>query len=264
MHNATSAAAPTVAGAAGLFKHWYLDHHGADFANQPGRLMANLLNMADGFVVDEASAWRPVTDPPTPFWGLGRFRMRYFDSNNMSGEWMRGSCVLRIEPGMLGEGVDLGDSRSGRIPRLANRLVVTLWWLEVNTGKGEDKCPVEAIIYVEYGRDSGFMEHRAANGNHVIRFQYDCADTNGRFGNVPVGDTRLFVFATDVPKDERFPHRDHRSVYVAWYWECGPDLSRIDCGGQAGQSCVDPLVINVGELVPTESMARALIAFGAQ
>ncbi len=242
-HTDTSAASPTVSGAAVLFKHWYLANHGPGSANQPGRIISNLLNMADGFATAGWAFDDKVIDPPARAWGLGRFRMRFFDSGHMSSPWLRSTKTVTLTEDQMGDGIDLWTEDTGHVPGGARRLVVTLWWLEVNTGRDadtgveEEKADVQATITVSDGPDAGFLHYQSADGDNKIRFQYDCYDTTGRFGGVPRGDTRLFIWATSLPMARRYPATRTRTVYVSWYWECGPDLSLIDCGSPGVDQC---------------------------
>lgn len=228
----TSASAPGVAGCAVLFKHWYLDHHGADTANQPGRLMSNLLNMADGFATDTRASGGSRVAAPTPTWGLGRFRMRYFGGEGMSSPYMRSTKGVPLTSSGDFDLLDLGHPDTKLIPMNATRLVVTLWWLEVNTGDDEQKADIWAMLMVVAGEDMGFVETRRANGDHLMRFQYDCSDESGTYGPVPRGRVQLMVSADSMPTEKRYPNRDCRTVYVSWFWECGEDRSLIDCSSR--------------------------------
>lgn len=259
MHTHTSSSAPLVAGAAILFKHWYMANHGADCANQPGRLMSNILNMADGYATDTRSSGGAPLFPPQPIWGLGRFRMRYFDTGHMSSSWLRSTKSITIEAGAAGEGIDLGDPDNGKIPKSARRLVVTLWWIEPNTGSGQAKCNVQAWLAVEDGLDAGYFEYRPANGDHKIRFQYDCYDTTGRFGSVPRGDTRLFIWADTFPTGQQYPSKASRTIYVSWYWESGPDLSVTQCSTAPTDNCKAESPMEAAPFY-TGALAAALVA----
>lgn len=85
--NGTSMAAPVVAGAAALVKDQYLTA-GNTWINLPGRLQAILLSMGDR----HAASWKgPVTTQQTSgtdrLWGLGKLRLRLYESGGGLGAW---------------------------------------------------------------------------------------------------------------------------------------------------------------------------------
>lgn len=231
-HYATSSAAPAVAGAAILFKHWYLANHGPDVANSPGRLMSNLLNMADGYVTDQHRATGATRGhPPLPWWGLGRFRMRFYESGYLSGSFFRATTTVVLGPGAGGDTISLGYA-----PRETRRLVITLWWLDVNTGPGEDDLEVAAWLTIPFGEYRDVSYYRQSNGDNRIRMQFDCYDSE--FDSPPTGPLRLLVMTySDVAEAVRYPNNSTRTVYVSWYWEGGKDASLIECGSSATDEC---------------------------
>lgn len=226
---ATSAAAPVVAGGIALFKHWYLHNHGAACANSPGRLIANALNFADGQVFAGSAPTAPRVAPPAEGWGLGLYRMRLFDDAYMGPRWHRGTTAVTVEGGFGYEFIPLGQGDRSRVPPHVARLRITAWWLEVNTGAGEEKADVALSLYDAGESGATRLAYAKADGEHVIRMQWECFGWDG--ARAPHGSVYLLVNCTSgVPPDARYPHREHRTVYVAWFWETGEDPSLIACG----------------------------------
>ncbi len=117
----TSSSAPGVAGCAVLFKQWYLHHHGADTANQYGRLMSNLLNMADGFATDQRARGGKRVPVPAATWGLGRFRMRLYANEGMSSPWFRATKAVTLTHAGDHDIFDLGHPDTLEVPRGRHR-----------------------------------------------------------------------------------------------------------------------------------------------
>lgn len=226
---ATSGATPRVAGAFVLFKHWYLEHHGPEFANVPGRLIANVLNFADGYGEESRTSTVRV-DAPTQGWGLGRLRMRLFESkpDGMSGDWYRGTTSLVLSEG---ESEEIQLAGEDEVPADVRRLRITLWWLEVNTGAGEEKAKIIADLW----NDTGRIQRQATKTDCTLRIQYDCEDLH--YGWSPRGPLRLLVSAPSVPRALRYGSWDTRTVYVSWFWETGADTSTIVCNGAPASMC---------------------------
>lgn len=223
----TSAASATVAGCALLFKHWYLAHYPGQ-ANVPGRLLCNLLNMADGYVGGGA-------DVPASGWGLGRFRLRLFEPDGMSGDWARATTSVDLEDGGQ-EQINLGSiledrtrgggsGAKGEVPVKAKRLRITIWWLEPNTGDGEDKADIQAYLMWTRANGSPASSMIDNGGNNVLRLQYE--------SNVPSG-TMTLTLSGRIPSARRYITGTRRTLYVSWFWECGPDLSLITCSPGPG------------------------------
>ncbi len=233
---ATSAAAPGVAGGIALFKHWYLDQHGPACANSPGRLISNALNMADGRVFSGSTPNTSRADPPAEGWGFGLYRMRLFEEAYMGPSWHRGTTAIAVEGGFGYEFIPVGRGEHSRVPSNVARLRITAWWLEVNTGAGESKAEIALSLYDAGESGARRLAYKRADGEHVIRLQWDCFGGNGT--RAPSGSVYLLANCWgSMPADERYPHRDYRTVYVSWFWETGPDPSLIDCGSLPADTC---------------------------
>lgn len=220
IQGATSGATPRIAGLAILFKHWYLAAFGSTTANAPGRLMVNILNMADGLAhedsADSASAQVTV---PYPGYGLGRFFARLFSNGGMSGLLWGNGCAT--SPMSMADTwiLDIGDVPKNR------RFVATLWWIETNTGEGESKARFQVSLSSPHAIDIRFTDV-----DPVVRFQYDC--TSSVYDQRWHGALRLSVTALLVPKERRGRRRTRRTLYFAWYYEAEPWGGRILCTGE--------------------------------
>jgi hypothetical protein len=257
---ATSAAAPAVAGAIAMFKHWYLDNHGGGVANQPGRLMSNILNFATGKVYRGRGPSSGLVEPPADGWGLGVLRMRLFEDGYMGSPWRRGtvSATLGSADSMV---VAIGEGDESRVPRDLSRLRITAWWLEVNTGQSEAKASFRFYLMRRgvFG-DWRMVGHVFPAEDGVARIQYECFG----YGDSPppAGSVFLIVYASSVPTEVRNAKRSTRSVYVSWFYERGEDPSIIRCGNTGTDNCHDGTAHGEPELDSTyewpENEARSV------
>jgi hypothetical protein len=217
---ATSGATPRVAGNAILFKHWYLARH-SEVANTPGRLIANLLNMADAGVPDGSTGGQT----PVQRFGLGRMKMKLYERGHLGGSWLRGSTAVTLTETDKVFTVDLGAGAP--IPEDVRELRITLWWLEVNTGEGEEKAPVGAYLWVN---DEDAIGPTGDSRSPMIRFQFECR--SAVYGRPPSGEVLLVIHCNRMVKEERYKGRSTRTVYVAWSWETehSPDDFTPLCG----------------------------------
>ncbi len=231
LHGQTSATAPRVAGAALIFKHWYLEQFGSH-GNDAGRLMVNLLHFGDGH------AWNTGgerVNPPYPGWGLGRFRMRLYTDmlNSNSSCWGTTSCAVWTDSFSV---IDITNS-SEPLPTGIRHLRITAWWLEVNTGEGEEKADIRMTLVYPDGAGEWSFDEAASGGEHVLRLQYDRDDTF--FSCPPSGEVSLCLWAGSVPMERRSrffsggPTLRTRTVYVAWHWETGDDPTTITCSSSS-------------------------------
>lgn len=233
----TSAAAPTLAGAAALLKDWLGVEIGWSIANEIGNLHASLLLMADG-AYSEGCVLSPCNsqtgtasegDAVDKRWGAGRLRMRVFDNAGMDGPWRTRWCERLVQPGEVLTCKAHPDS-SGTNQSLdedVDRLRMAAWWFEPNLGTEEHPANI------------AFGAWR--NGS----FQYQTEGTapgEKRLWELDPGgaawEARLVGWC--VPEegalfDPEDPYGDcngegERTVYVALYWE---DEDRDDGDGPA-------------------------------
>lgn len=254
---ATSGAAPRVAGAAVLFKHWFLEAH-PSVADSPGRLISSILNFADG--VAYSKSWYGDGGPqerlsvPARNFGLGRFRLKHFGE---TGRWFFGTDQVTVPSDDSGTVYLSGESARDTIPRDASRLRVTLWWLEVNTGEGERKADIAAILYTKDPETGDFLEFYAgiSDGEHVIRFDFDCYDRH-KAKPPPTGEVWLLIYAdgTPPPFERCAEGRDYRNVEVSWFWETGRDTSKLYCGQRIVGWC--------GNLLPEAQVSQEIHVSG--
>ena len=134
--------------------------------------------------------------------------MRYFGTAGVSSPWMRRTKSFSLGPGAESELLDLGRPSDARVPFGAVRLVVTLWWLEVNTGEAEQKMEVDSILMVPSGIDKGYVVKKSSGLDNCIRFHYDCTDESGTYERPPRGEV-----ARDVP--QRPPDQGHEAFHIA-------------------------------------------------
>ena len=229
-HGETSATAPRVAGAALVFKHWYLEQYGA-IANEAGRILVNVLHFADGFAQVLSDYPRTRVDPPYPGWGLGRLRMRlYSEAQNDSGPTWASTTVV-VWTGSYST-IDLTNG-TGTLPENLRHLRITAWWLEMNTGDGETKAEIELSLSYRDRTGASRTDVVSNGAEHVLRLQYDRDDE--QFPCPPSGTVTLDLYAPNVPLEERSRFSTEgvrlgvRVVYIAWSWEYGPDTTDIHC-----------------------------------
>jgi hypothetical protein len=258
-HGATSGAAPKVAGAAALLKEWYLREFGEN-GNEPGRLMACLLNMTDRYVNAEQLQ-------PYPGWGLGRFRLRNWlqlsrtvggfggglDGDGPFASDAKGSKETRA--GFFGcwrvtlyagsyVDLDLNLPVSGVVSANVSRLHAVAWWDEPDTGEGQAKPTVSLTLLRDGRTEDEASSTNADGGEQVVSLVFDNASARAPClaGGVPmmlrVTLTQLVLPFRDVGSyvagrvgNIRLP--DTRSVsrelYVCCAWETGADSSLASC-----------------------------------
>ena len=256
-HGASSATAPKVSGSAALLKSWYLTHFG-DHANQPGRLMANLLNMTDRYVkVDQLQ--------PYPFWGTGRFRLRAWGS-----DWWAGVGAGRFQTSRVVLGTDeavvfdIGDASTGQIPKDVQRLNILAWWDEPNTGEdaadGSFTNQEKAVFYLFLFRGATLIEVAISDndngGESMVSMAFDnasdrlpCIDGGETF-TLELGAVNVPVAAfgrVDFPDVSGLPEGpvvllNTREVFISIVWESTDDISRPSCSTAVATSCDDRLV----------------------
>ncbi len=244
LHGQSSATAPRVAGAALIFKHWYLEQFGSH-GNDAGKLMVNLLQFGDGYTWDVAHGRRY---PPYPGWGLGRFRMRLYSDalNSSSSVWGTTSLAVWTDAFWL---IDITNG-SEPLPSGIRHLRITAWWLEVNTGEGEEKADIRMTLVYPDGAGGWTFDEVASGSEHVLRLQYDRDDTF--FSCPPSGEVSLCLWAGTVPREARSryfaqgPVLSSRTVHVAWFWETGDDPTDIACTSGSGPTSTRCLGVAAG------------------
>lgn len=231
---ATSGATPRVAGNAILFKHWYLTRH-PEVANTPGRLIANLLNMADGGVPDGSTGGQA----PAQGSGLGRMKMKLFERGHLGGNWLRGSTAVTFTDTDYVFAIDVGGGAP--LPQDVRELRISLWWLEVNTDEGDEKAPVGAYLWVN---DERAIAPTGDSRSPLIRFQFECR--SAAYARPPAGEVLLVIHCTQMVAEQRYRRRSTRTVYAAWSWETehSPDDFTPLCGELV--PCFEPGSVDVG------------------
>jgi hypothetical protein len=211
-----------------IFKEWYLQEFG-DTANQPGRLMATILNMGDRYT--GAAELQPY-----PGWGLGRFRL--FDVPS-SATARTGARQFGTARGDLGARdfllLDVNEEGTGCLPARLARFRAVGWWDEPNTAGGS-KALMYLYLYVN-GRLIGVANNdNGSGGEHLVSLAFDNDDP--RMPCIEPGDNAFLVLlAVEAPSafaahqgavDPGFEPFGRES-YVSWFWECGADESEISC-----------------------------------
>ncbi len=154
----------------------------------------------------------------------------------MGSRWGRGTTAVTVEGGFGYEFIPIGHGERSRIPRDVARLRITAWWLEVNTGACEEKAEIALSLYDAGESGATRLAYAKAEGEHVIRMQWECFRWDG--SRAPSGAVYLLVNCVGaVPSDVRYPDREHRTVYVSWFWETGDDPSLIACGTPGADLC---------------------------
>ena len=226
--NGTSAATPSVAGAALLIKHWLIEQYGSAGASA-GAVMVNMLNFADGFAIEHDSSPPVRVDPPAPWWGLGRLRMRLFNDAQDSRGPYHGTTSFALF-NEWSHSIDI--TPDWLLPSNVRHLRVTAWWVEVNTGVGEEKATIRMSLT---GTDftttppSPISDVVETSTEEVLRLQYDRDDVH--FPCPPSGVVSLYVEGVNIPREVRSTGMGCRVIYVAWFWETGEDPTQLLCGG---------------------------------
>ncbi len=254
---ATSGAAPKITGAALLFKEWYLDTFGSS-GNEPGRIVANILNMTDRYT-GGASTLQPV-----PRYGLGRFRLKDWDSSRLS--TARAGLFLTTSVRLAGNqliDLDLGSVDTGTISLRVRRLNVVVWWDEPNTGShlvfdgfkapelAADTKPLVYVFLQKYDPTAATYttvdyahNDNGVGGEQMVSLTFDNSDprkpcmTGG-------GAYQLRVAAISVSVATEGGRGPRRDFYVSCVWESDADSSLVTCGSASPTlpSSVPPLAV---------------------
>lgn len=208
----TSSAAPSVAGAALLFREWYHDLIGADI-DDPGLLYANLLLMGDRTIQNgmEDDDGLRTTSGFDNLWGAGKLRLRMFDDTGLDGPALWGDGTLCVDDG-AGVTVNMSSAAHPTVGIGADVLRVVAWWYDDEHDAGEDHARISMTV----------REVDTSNGAFT------------QVGNDPAGDNRLRVHLTsltagrqyrvrfygdDIPNGDPVCGANRQLVYYAWFYE---------------------------------------------
>lgn len=227
---ATSAAAPTVAGALLNLKDHLGTLFGSAFADSPGMLYATMLLMGDGAVGECTGALDPNCnaqlgtasegDELNPIWGAGRMRMRLFTNSGMDSPWRARWCTREVGQGDVATCLANPDSggTNQALDADVDRLRATAFWYEPNLGALEDAANIAFAAY----RNLSFQYQTTGVAPAKKRLREDAPGG-------AVWELRLIgwcVPAEDAIFDVGHPYANcvgdtTRTVEVALYWEDG-------------------------------------------
>jgi hypothetical protein len=123
----TSLSSPAVAGAAAVFRAWYLDTR-SSFIDDPGMLAANLLHMGDRHQPGGAYLNTGFDDAL----GAGFLRLRRYESGYVPSPWGWGETKACVSTASIFRDVNLGNPIETDVASLD----ATLWWHDVDHDTG--------------------------------------------------------------------------------------------------------------------------------
>lgn len=208
----TSGASPVVAGAAAVFKEYFLDAYNS-FIEDPGALYTNLLLMGDR---------RQISGHAVPFdnlWGAGALRLRAFDAHGLdnAGGWSTGAlCVDTLTTVTL---PDPSSPNSGQaVGTTADYLKVVSWWYDRRVDDG--------IFSHDHDNVDLRVVRTDASGSQTYNSELD--DNRQRVTVASsVGGSSFDVkfIGRDVTADDEGCGANSMRVYWAWMYE---DSARDD------------------------------------
>ncbi len=218
---ATSGASPVVAGSAAVLKEHLIDVFGSALINEAGYMYAAMLLMGDGMQEDGTIAM--AFDPADDVYGMGRLRMRMFNTEGMDAPWRMRLFGSTIDQGEHATNLLVNPDANGVNQPLSidvERLRAAAFWHEPNV---EDGSAFTADISLHIVDTTGSTYGSGNSSDHHQRI---------RLGNVVGGQTwTLHLTGLDVPasNDSDYFHlQAKRKVFVAVYWE---DTDRDDADG---------------------------------
>lgn len=234
----TSAATPTVAGAATILKDFLSSLLGAAWTNDVGNLHATMLLMGDGTRLSSTSLFNPLRSAPGPVaihgdaldpaWGAGRMRMRLFTDAGMDGPWRARWCIRTVSSGGAVAPCLANPDSTGVNQALSadvERLRATAFWHEPNLGSLEDPANIAFAAFA----NGAFKYQTSGTAPGSKRLREDSAGG-------ATWDVRLVPWCVPPPGalfDSAHPYANcgvsgaTRKVHIAMYWE---DMDRDDGG----------------------------------
>jgi len=216
--SSTSKATPVAAGAAADLKDHLLSSLPNPHGDQVGLLFAHMLLMGDGKI---ESGTQVAQTPIDPVWGVGRLRMRMFNSAGMDWPWRRRWAYWTHEHGELFKvalNPDINDVNQ-EVPEDAEWFRAALWFHEPNMSE-------PPLI------DTSSVALRVCDTGGC----YSCSSTVPQsqrlwLGTALGGETwEVRVAGLNIPAAESGPFEDQqkRKMFLAFYWE---DRDRDDTDG---------------------------------
>ncbi|MDP2309213.1 MAG: S8 family serine peptidase [Pseudomonadota bacterium] len=198
----TSSATPAVAGAAALFKQWFLDIMGTE-VNDPGILYANMLLMGDRTTQTGTDATLSYDN----LWGAGKLRLRAFDGTGLDGPAGWDTGYVCVDSGTT-VSVPIG---SGVLSSDVDTMRVVSWWYDGRHDSGIDSDEVGMrLVYTN------------SLGSATIVAIDNTSDNRQRIHkDSPVsGMTYSVKFtALDVTADDEGCGANSMRVYYAYFYE---------------------------------------------
>jgi hypothetical protein len=204
----TSSATPTIAGAAALFRDWYLAEK-SSLIDDPGILYANLLLMGDGMMAFGSGLYDRIGYHSR--YGAGIFRLRAFDGEGLDGpaQWMTGSVCVDD-----GEVVTVDLNQSAPLPSGVDYIKATTWTYDHDhddvAGNGHDEFGLR-LRRLDSGTWSTAVTDDSADNKH--RVFYDGTDISSAEA------WRLRIYGADVTSDNEGCGTDSNRVFYALLWE---------------------------------------------
>lgn len=222
--NGTSRAAPVVAGAAADVRDFMITKHGTGTGNKVGLLFAYLLAMGDGQL--ESGGTQTASTPIDSAWGVGRIKVRRFDSVGMDYPWRRRWAYWTHDHGEV-YSLELNPV-SGTNTALSSDVEWfrgALWWYEPNIGSDGSGGLIDTSSV-------SYKISQVGGG-----YTYYCSSTVPQsqrlwLGNVVGGRTwETKVTGLSVPASvdpDYYSGQQRRQMFQVIYWE---DRDRDDSNG---------------------------------
>ncbi len=203
----TSAATPTVSGAAVIFRQAYLDEY-SSLIDSPGILYANLLLMGDR----RAEGGSYLATGYDGLWGAGHLHLRKWKDDAMDAPWAWETGYVCVDNGSTVT-IPMADYP---VPQGVDIVKAVAWWYDHRHDSGTPHDLVRLTIQKD-------------NGSTTQRIQDAVGDNKQRVVDFdPAGWTlTMELNGANVTSDKEGCGTDSTRVYYAWYWE---DQSRDDAG----------------------------------
>ncbi len=224
----TSACSPVVAGAAAVLKDYFIHRYGTGIVNDPGRLIANIINFGDRTETTSTGFFDSVN-------GAGRLRMRLPNSHGLDTPWS-----YRTYKNVFYQGtslnLDIGPfATSNPIPGDVDIIKIVVWWYEPQVEIGGI---MPRFTMTLQNTDNPSLTYTANSYQTTAPIYKDhkmqiILDSNN---------TEFLNFATSASYELTitnvlmWPIGSQRNLYITYFWEDGDrdDFDCAPCSDQVG------------------------------
>lgn len=196
----TSSSTPAATGAANLFKQYFEAERGA--LDSPALLYTNLMLMGDRTVEDGSR----TLGAPDNLWGMGKLRMRIFNSEWMDNPFAYATGTTCVDHGSSVT-LNLGSSS---LSSEVDVLRVVTWWYDSRHDSGVDNDQVALKVQYTDGSTTTVEAIQGGTDNRR-RIHLDELTAGVQYQAVFTG--------TSVTSDEEGCGSNSMRVYYAWFYE---------------------------------------------